>query len=48
MEKSTKIALFIAASGYAINRYENNKIGGTKTYLEKRLSGLFCFLQQPI
>jgi hypothetical protein len=46
MEKSTKIALFIAASGYAINRYENNKIDGTKTYLEtsesqaKMLGGL--------
>jgi hypothetical protein len=46
VEKSTKIALFIAASGYAVNRYEHSKLGGTKTYLEtsesqaKMLGGL--------
>lgn len=46
MEKSTKIALLIAAGGYAVNRYEYSKLGGTKTYLEtsesqaKMLGGL--------
>jgi hypothetical protein len=27
MEKSTKIALGIAAAGYAVNRYEHSKMG---------------------
>jgi hypothetical protein len=34
MEKSTKIALLIAAGGYAVSKYESSKIKGSKTYLE--------------
>ena len=35
MEKSTKIALVLSASGFAMNRYQNSKIKGDKTYLEQ-------------
>jgi FtsH-binding integral membrane protein len=34
MEKSTKIALLIAAGGYGVSKYESSKIKGSKTYLE--------------
>ena len=36
MEKSTKIALYLAASGYAVNLYENHKLRTSdKGYLEQ-------------
>jgi hypothetical protein len=34
MEKGTKIALVVAASGFAMNKYQGSKIKGEKTYLE--------------
>jgi len=40
MEKGTKIALVVAASGYAMNRYQNSKIKGEKTYLEQNEQNL--------
>lgn len=40
MEKGTKIALLIAASGYGMNRYQNSKVKGEKTYLEQDESNL--------
>jgi len=32
MEKGTKIALVVAASGFAMNKYQGSKIKGEKTY----------------
>lgn len=34
MEKGTKIALVVAASGLAMNKYQASKVKGNKTYLE--------------
>lgn len=35
MEKGTKIALVVAASGFALNKYQASKVKGNKTYLEQ-------------
>jgi len=49
MENSVKIALLIGASGFALNRFENSKMG-TKPYLSQQESnlkmngGAFAFL----
>ena len=39
MENSVKIALLIGASGFALNRFENSKMG-TKPYLSQQESNL--------
>ena len=49
MENSTKIALGIAAAGYAVNRYEHSKVGTKPTLTQeetnrKMTGGAVAFL----
>lgn len=40
METGTKISLIVAASGFAMSKYQSSKVKGDKTYLEKSESQL--------
>lgn len=50
METGTKISLIVAASGFAMSKYQSSKVKGDKTYLEtsesqlKMLGNLATFL----
>ena len=50
MQTGTKISLIVAASGFAMSKYQSSKVKGDKTYLEtsesqlKMLGNLSTFL----